>query len=326
MSFRLCLSAVVGLLVVTAGCAPAEPDVATGGTAIENCGAQVRVAQPPRRVVTLDQQTTETLLALGLRDHIVGTALQSGPVAPEYSAEYARIPMLNPQELSGEQLRAAAPDFAASAFTSRFTRERVGTRDELAELGVSTYVSSVDCPTHQPGKAPFERLFTDYENFGKIFGVPERAADLIAKQRAVIAEAEKAGAARTTKPTVAYLYSVYNGTPYVAAGKSMPADMSRILGVTNVFDDVDSVWPEVSWEQVAARNPSVIVVADLPGRGGEGDAADKKIQMMRAHPVLSQLDAVRAGRFVTVPGPELDATVRSVNALKLINDGLTALR
>jgi iron complex transport system substrate-binding protein len=325
MLHRLRLSALASLLAVIAGCTVTEPDAAAGGAIIENCGIQVRVDQPPRRAVALDQQTTETLLALGLREHIAGTALHSGPVAEEHRVEYVTIPMLNPKELTGEQLRAANPDFAASAFITRFTRERVGTRDELADLGVPSYVSAVDCPTYQPDKTPFERLFTDYENFGTIFGVPERAADLIGKQRALIAEAEKAGVARTTKPTVAYLYSVYNGTPWVAGGSGMPANMSRVLGATNVFDDVDSDWVEVSWDQIAARDPSVIVLADLPDRGEQGDTVDEKIQMMRAHPVLSQLGAVRAGRFVTVPGLELDATVRSVNALKLINDGLTKL-
>ncbi|MFD9892472.1 ABC transporter substrate-binding protein [Amycolatopsis sp. NPDC059027] len=325
MLHRLRLCALAGLLVVTAGCSAGKPDVTAGGTAVENCGVRVRVDQPPRRAVALDQETTETLLALGLRDHIAGTAVRSGPVAEEYRAEYATIPMLNPKEPTGEQLRAADPDFVASAYPSRFTRERVGTRDELATLGVPSYVSAVGCPKYQPDKTPFERLFSDYENFGTIFGVRERAADLIGKQRAVIAEAEKAGAARRTKPTVAFLYSVYNGTPHVAGGSGMPANMSRVLGVTNVFDDVDSNWPEVSWDQIAARNPSIIVLANLPDRGEQGDTADEKVQLMRANSVLSQVSAVRAGRFVTVPGPELDATVRSVHALKLINDGLAAL-
>lgn len=326
MSYLFRLSAVAGLLAVATGCAAPEPGVAAGGVIIENCGTQVRVDQPPRRAVALNQEITETLLALGLRERVTGTALQSGPAAEEYRAEYAAIPMLTPKELSGEQLRAADPDFAVSAYISDFTRERVGPREELAALGVPTYVSSVDCPKFLPDKTPFERLYTDYENFGKIFGVPDRAAALIAKQRAVIAEAEKTGATRQVAPTVAYLYSVYNGAPYVAGRSGLPTDMSNIFGVTNVFADVDSDWPEVSWEQIAARNPSIIVLADLPDRGEEGDTAEGKIRMMRAHPAISQLDAVRASRFITVPGLELDATVRSVNALKVISDGLAKLK
>ncbi|WP_409496753.1 ABC transporter substrate-binding protein [Amycolatopsis sp. cmx-11-12] len=310
---------------MTAGCAATKPDVAAGGVTLENCGAQVRVDKPPRRVVTLDQQTTETLLTLGLREDIAGTALQSGPVSEEHRAEYATIPMISSQEVTGEQLRAADPDFVISAFVSRFTREQAGTRAELADLGLPSYVSEVDCPKYQPDKTPFERLFTDYENFGTIFGVRQRAAGLIGEQRAVVADAEKAAAARAAKPTVAYLYSVHNGTPWVAGGSGMPANLSRVLGAKNVFDDVDRDWAEVGWDQIVARNPSVIVIADLPGRGQQNDTAQEKIQLMRAHPVLSQLDAVRTGRFVTVPGLELDATVRSVNALKTINDGLAKL-
>lgn len=320
---RLCT--LVGILAALPSVGGAAPDVATSGVTIENCGVRVLINQRPWRVISLDQETTETLLTLGLREHIAGTAHEQGPVEEEYRAEYTTIPLLNRKELTGEQLRAANPDFVASAFTFPFTRAHVGTRDELAALGVPTHVSPVDCPSFQPDRTPFERLFMGYENFGTIFGVPERAANLIARQRAAIAEAQKAAATRTTKPTVLYFYSILGGTPWVAGGSGMPAEISRILGVTNVFDDVDRNWIEVSWDQIIARNPSVIVLANLPGRGEQGDSADDKIHMMRAHPVLSQIDAVRAGRFVIVPGLELDATVRSVNALKTINDALVRM-
>jgi iron complex transport system substrate-binding protein len=321
VSHRLGVGAVLILLAVTTGCAE-QRQVAADGTVIENCGVQVRVDQPPRRAVALDQETTETLLALGLRDSLIGTALKVGPVAEEYRSDYETIPLLNPRELTAEQLRVANPDFVASAVTTEFTRDRVGPRDELAALGVPSYVSTADCPKYHPDSTSFERLFLDYANYGRIFGVPDRAADLIREQREVIAQAERAGTTRTTRPTVAYLYSVYDGVVYVAGNTGIPADMSRVLGLTNVFEDLDSDWPETSWEQVAARNPSVIVLADLPDRGKNGDTAEQKIRIMREHPVLKEMTAVREGRFITVPGLALDPTVRSVNAVKLIDDGL----
>ncbi|WP_337822072.1 hypothetical protein [Amycolatopsis sp. A1MSW2902] len=67
------------------------------------------------------------------------------------------------------------------------------------------------------------------------------------------------------------------------------------------------------------------MLADLPDRGEQGDSAAEKIQMLTSDPVLKQLGAVRAGRFVTVPGPELEATVHSVKALTVIGDGLEKL-
>ncbi|RZS32259.1 iron complex transport system substrate-binding protein [Herbihabitans rhizosphaerae] len=317
---------VLALVVATAGCVDTNQAEARGGVLIENCGTSIRVEHPPARAVAADQETTEILLALGLRDRIAGTALQIGPVAPEFRADYERLRLLNPKNLTAEQLRAANPDFVASAVTSDFSRDGVGTRQELAELGVASYASAVDCPQFLPDTTPFDRLLVDYDNYGKIFGVADRAAELTRRQRKVIADAQSASAARRTQPRVVYLYSVYNdGLPYVAGNSGMPQDMSRILRAPNAFEDLGGDWAEVGWEEIAARNPSVIVLADLPDRGLRGDKAAQKIEILREHPVISQLTAVRENRFITVPGLELDPTVGSVNALREIKDGLQRL-
>jgi iron complex transport system substrate-binding protein len=121
------------------------------------------------------------------------------------------------------------------------------------------------------------------------------------------------------------LYSTFNGVPYVAGGSGLPSEMSRLLGTKNAFDDVDEDWPEVSWERIAERDPDVIVVGDLSERGAAGDSAAEKIAMMREHPVVSQLAAVRDDKIIEVPGIEMDPSVRSAGALDLFADGLRDL-
>lgn len=324
MSHRVRLLGVTLIaLIVTAGCATpgesATPDASA--VTVASCGQELRFDRTPQRVVTLEQSSTETLLALGLGDRMAGTAYRVTKILPEYQAAYDKIPVLNPKALTGEQLRAATPDLVLSSFASNFTKDKVGTREELRSLGLPSYVSAVDCPQNEPGLTPFERLFRDYENYGRIFGVPDRAAALIAQQRAAIKQAE---ATKTGKPTVLYLYSVFKGLPYVAGNNGMPSDMSRILGAPNAFDDINEEWPEVAWEEIAKRDPDVIVVGDLSERGAPGDSAAEKIATMRAHPVVSQLTAVRENRIIQVPGIELDPTVRSANTLRLVSEGLKA--
>nr|CEL20158.1 ABC transporter (iron.B12.siderophore.hemin), periplasmic substrate-binding component [Kibdelosporangium sp. MJ126-NF4]CTQ97383.1 ABC transporter (iron.B12.siderophore.hemin), periplasmic substrate-binding component [Kibdelosporangium sp. MJ126-NF4] len=308
-------------IMVGACAAPAQ--TATPGkaaTTITNCGRPLAFEQPPSRVVTLEQSSTETLLALGLGDRMVGTAFRSGRILPEYQAAYDKVPVLSAKQLTGEQLRAATPDLVVSSFASNFTKDRVGTREELQELGLASYVSAVECHREETG-TPFERLFRDYENLGRIFGVPDRAAALVAQQRDTLAKATLVSG----KPTVVYLYSAVKGLPYVAGHNGIPSDMSRIIGAPNVFDDVQDEWPEVPWEEIARRNPTVFVVGDLADRGAPGDSAAEKIKIMREHPVISQLTAVRENRIIQVPGIELDPTVRSTNSLRLISEGLKSL-
>lgn len=320
MSHRIGLSLVLSAALVT-GCAGQSADAGPSNAAVTvtNCGQQLIFPRPPERVVTVEQSATETLLALGLGDRMVGSAYLVTKVAPQYQAAYEKVPVLNPKTLTGEQLRAATPDFVVTSFASNYTKDLLGTREELRDLGLPAYVSLVDCPKDEPGLTPFERLFKDYETFGRIFGVQDRAAALIAEQREILKKAEGAAAG---KPSIVWLYSTFKGQPYVAGHNGMPSDMSRILGAPNAFDDVNEEWPEVSWEEIAKRDPSVIVVGDLAERGAPGDRADERIVEMKAHPVVSQLKAVRENRFIVVPGVELDPTVRTPNTLRLVTEGL----
>ncbi|WP_189211260.1 ABC transporter substrate-binding protein [Actinokineospora fastidiosa] len=317
------------LVLGLTGCAdPAASAPGPGGDAVTvvSCGQELRFAAPPERVVALDQSSTETLLELGLVDRMVGTANVKTKVAPEYAEDYAKVPVLAPKNATSEQVLAATPDFVVASFKAQYTADRSGTRGELAELGLPSLVSATDCPEQNPADmTPFDLLFSDYEALGRIFGIEERAAALIAEQRAVVTAAAETGAAVSGKPTILWLYSTFNGTPYVAGGIGVPSEMSGLVGAENAFDDVAESWPEVSWERIAERDPDVIVVGDLSERGAPGDSADEKIAMMRAHPAMSQLTAVRENRIIRVPGIEMDPSVRSVNTLGLVAKGMRDL-
>lgn len=312
-------------LVALAGCADPNRAAAPGEAAVTvtSCGQELAFETTPERVVTLDQTSTETMLALGLEDRLVGTSNLKTKVAPEYQEAYATVPVLNPKLLTGEQLRAAAPDLVIASFVAQYTADRVGTREELAEIGLPSYVSAVECP--EGDVSPFDLLFTDFELLGEVFGVQDRAAALISEQRAAVAAAAEAGEQASGKPSVLWLYSTFNGIPYVAGGGTVPSEMSRLVGAVNVFDDVAEDWPEVSWERIAERDPDVIVVGDLSERGAPGDSAAEKIEMMRTHPVLSQLAAVRDNRIIEVLGTGMDPSVRAVETLEAVVAGMREL-
>ncbi|MEV6956881.1 ABC transporter substrate-binding protein [Streptomyces sp. NPDC051183] len=328
------------IALATAGCSTAagggsqadnEPAAQVSGKAasVTSCGRQMSFAAPPKRTVALDQTSTETLLELGLQDRMAGTANLKTKIPSPYEAAYAKVPVIAPKIATGEQLRAATPDFVVAGSTDLFTKDRAGTREELDALKVPTFVSAVDCPQQNPaGTTPFELLFSDYENLGKVFGTEERAGKLAAEQRAAVAKAGQ-NAAKVAQgadqPTVVYLYSVFNGMPYVAGRTGLPSEMSRIVGAKNAFDDVNEDWPEVSWEEVAKRDPDFIVIGDLSERGRPGDSAAEKRAAMTEHPVISKLAAVRNNKIFEVPGIELDPSVRSVHALGLLADGMKDL-
>ncbi|AWZ05074.1 ABC transporter substrate-binding protein [Streptomyces sp. ICC4] len=329
----------LALALTAAGCGAASDDRApaagpaagSAGTpaAVTSCGLELAFARPPQRAVALDQSSTETLLELGLGDRMAGTANLKTKIPARYQDAYAKVPVIAPKIATGEQLRSATPDLVVAGSADLYTKDRAGTREELGALEVPTFVSAVDCPQHdEAAKSPFELLFSDYEKLGKVFGAEERAGELVRDQRAAVARAGEA-APRVQRgdgqPTVVYLYSAFNGMPYVAGKAGMPSEMSRIVGARNAFDDVNEEWPEVSWEEVAKRDPDFIVIGDLSERGRPGDSAREKREALAAHPVVSRLAAVRDNKIIEVPGIELDPSVRSVHALDLLAAGMKDL-
>ncbi|MFD5702835.1 ABC transporter substrate-binding protein [Streptomyces lasiicapitis] len=333
-------TAVLVLALTAVGCSSSDgggsgstsdDKASSSGTNVTSCGRKLSFDGPPERTVALDQSSTEVLLELGLQDRMAGTSNLKTKIAPEYKAAYDKVDVLSPKILTGEQLRAATPDFALGGFTDYFTKDRVGTREELADLDLPTFVSAVDCPKQnaagagKKAKSPFDLLFQDYADLGKIFGVEKRAAKLVEDQRATLTEAAKTADRVKGEPTVVWLYSVYGDTPYVAGKSAIPSEMSRTVGAKNAFDDLDEDWPTVTWEQIAERDPDFLVIGDLSERGKPGDSAADKLKAIRANPVMSKLSAVEKKRFIEIPGTEMDPSVRTVSALPRLTAGMKDL-
>lgn len=310
---------IVGVLLL-AGCSaeatPAVPASATASALIENCGRQLAVPAPPARAVAMEQNATEILLILGLTDRMAGTSYQTDPVLPALADAYAGVPVLAKLYPSREKVLETRPDFVYSTFTSAYAPDAAGPRADLAELGVPAYLSRFACES-SPETFSFDGIFQEIQEVASAFGVADRGAALVAGQRKRLA----AATSRELPSTSVLWYYSGTSTPYVAGPGGVPAAISAELGLTNVYADARETWPAGNWEQIATRNPAWIVVADL-SRGGDGDSARSKIGFLRSNPVTAELDAVKAGRFVIVPGSSLDPSVRSVSAVELVGAAL----
>lgn len=333
---------VVGLL---AGCsgndgAGGTPDLAgalptaaaEGATtyplSIQNCGRDVTVESAPQRVVTLTQTAAEILIHLGLGDRVVGTGYETDATPDEIAQQYGQIPVLSAkgQEIKHEALLSAQPDFVYGSFASMFTPEQSGTRDELQRLGIDTYLTEFDCTYHEAvSNANFGLLFDEYRDMASIFDVPSRGEELITEQQAVIDGGLATAEQIDGTPKVMWFYSTYAGTPWAAGPGGLPQYVSDLVGVKNIFDDASTKWAEVSWDEVAARNPDIIVLADLT-RGEPGDTAQEKLDFLKSDPLTSQLDAVRNDRFIVIPGRYMDPSYGSAYAVPALAEGVVALQ
>jgi iron complex transport system substrate-binding protein len=325
-----CLAAVT--MIVVSGCAGPETatEQAAGGSypvSIKNCGMDVTVKAAPKRAVTLNQSAAEILIRLGLGDRVIGSGYEIDKTPDDIAAAYRKIPILSAPgaEIKHEALLQAQPDFVYGSFASMFTADQSGERAELHELDVPTYLTEFDCTYHETvADADFAKLFQEYRDLATIFGVPSAGEKLVAEQQAVLDKA-LAGKKIEGTPKVMWFYSTYAGTPWAAGPGGLPQHISELVGVKNVFDDAKTKWAEVSWDEVAARNPDVIILADL-ARGEPNDTAQEKIALLKKDPLTSRLDAVANDRFVTIPGRYMDPGHGSVQAVPALVDGLAALQ
>ncbi|GAB3840420.1 ABC transporter substrate-binding protein [Kribbella italica] len=328
-----------GLAFVLSGCGEASVPAAgaaagtTSGTttyplSYDNCKSQVTVQRVPTRAVSLNQSATEIMIRLGLADRLVGTAYETDPVPADIAAAYRKIPLLSKGLLKHETLLAAQPDFVYSSFASFFTAQNAGERAELHKLGVPTYLTEFDCTYHASvaGGAKFEMLFDEIRAIARIFGVRDAGERLVAEQQAVVDQGRKLAEQVEGTPRLVWFYSTAasSRTPSVAGPGGLPQTVSEMLGAKNLFDDASTKWPEVSWDEIVARDPDVIVLADLT-RGYPGDTAKEKIEFLKHDPLTSRLDAVRNDRFIVVPGQAMDPSIHSVDAISAVAQGLVKL-
>ncbi|WP_211323359.1 ABC transporter substrate-binding protein [Amycolatopsis palatopharyngis] len=333
------ISVGVASTLALAGCGAAsvpETDAAAaageGATpyplSVENCDAEVTIEQAPERAVSLNQSATEIMIQLGLAERMAGTSYETDPIPSDIADVYESIPLLTDGLLKHETLLEAQPDFVYSSFASFLTAENAGERAELHELGVPTYLSEFDCTYHEAveGGATFEMLFDEIETIAEIFDVPDAGEELVAEQQAVIDEGLEIAEQIESTQSLVWFYSTAasSSTPSVAGPGGLPQTVTEMLGAENVFSDASTKWPEVSWDEVAARNPDVIVLADLT-RGYPGDTAEEKIEFLKSDPLTSTMDAVVNDRFIVVPGQYMDPSIHSVHALPTVAQGLIDL-
>jgi iron complex transport system substrate-binding protein len=294
----------------------------------QNCGAEVTVEQAPERAVSLNQSATEIMIRLGLADRLVGTAYEIEPVPDDIAEAYESVPLLTEGILKHEALLEAQPDFVYSSFASFLSAQNAGERTELHELGVPTYLTEFDCTYHASveGGAKFEMLVNEIKAIAEIFDVQSAGAELIAGQQAVIDDGLKIADGIEGTPKVAWFYSTAASanTPSVAGPGGLPQTVTEMLGAENVFGDAATKWPEVSWDEFAAREPDVIILGDLT-RGYPGDTAKEKIDFLKKDPLTATMEAVRKDRFIVVPGQYMDPSIHSVQAIPTVARGLVEL-
>lgn len=335
-TYLIALSSPV-LLAALVGCGASEPvpeGTAAAGEGettypltVDNCGQEVTFDAAPQRVVSLDQGSTEILLSLGLEDRMVGTASWTDPVRENLAEANEQVPRLADEAPTYEVALGADPDFVTASFGRHFAQGGVADRERFADTGIATYLSPTDCDggTSINGGGTRTRpltidtLYQEIRELAQIFDVPSRGEELVDElegRRQAALEGLDASEA-----SVAFWFSDLD-TPYVAGGLGSANLLATEVGAENVFADLDDDWPATTWEALVDRDPDVLVLGDLSRERWPGDQLEEKIEFLRADPVTRGLTAVREERFVALHGAEMNPSIRTVDGLEALAEGL----
>lgn len=267
----------LSLLAACGGDGAARADDAPADGAIsrvDDAGRTVRLPRPARRIVSLIPSATETLVALGATDLLVGrTDFDHGP-------EVDGLPSVGGgMDPSMEALLALRPDLVLGWET----RGDASITRRLTELGIPAFMVSIEDTSD---------VFRSVDNLGRLTGRDAAADSLAAALRLQLAELSASVAGRP-RPTVFFL--VWNDPPMTAGPETFISQLVEVAGGRNVFADAGSDWPNVSLEAIVRRDPDFLV---LP-QGEKGGAHD--VARLRGEPGWREMRAMREGRTILVP-------------------------
>lgn len=284
---------------------------------VKSCDREVTFDAAPTRAISNDVNLTEMMLVLGLRDTMVGYTGISGwkTLDEEMRAGVAELPELSAKYPTKEVLAGAEPDFFFGGWNYGMKVGGEVTPETLEPLGIQTYELTESCIHIGPkAKSSMDDMYADILNLGRIFGVEERAQELVAGWKARLAEVT-AGVDRSA-PLRVFVYDSGEEAPFTAGAYAMPTALIEAAGGVNIMSDLEKSWAEIGWEPVVERNPEVVVIVNY------GDVtAEQKIAFMKDSPAFANIDAVKNDRFVVLEYVEATPGPRNIRAVEKLVAG-----
>ncbi|WP_089103654.1 ABC transporter substrate-binding protein [Streptomyces hyaluromycini] len=272
------------LCLLTAACGASSDDKASDDTAevaasktgypvtLDNCGQKETFKKAPSRVVVMNGASVaevSTLLALGLGDRVVaneqsyGASEVAGRAAAIKKLPTGNVKLNDAYDVPRETMLGLRPDLVLSTTSYGFDEKNgFATRDQLGEVGASTYVSPQGCDqdTSKMTVADSYRLLRD---MGKVFNVSQKAEKLIAaSEKNIAAVTDKVKGEKKPKVMVLFSNMSMGGNDFSSVvAKGIYNDILAKAGGTNAFENASKTsFADLSKEKVAATDVDALVV------------------------------------------------------------------
>ena len=266
----------------------------------------------PERVICVYQGTIETMIALGLEDHVIASYGLDNPVKTEWEEGLSKMNynegVFAPDK---ETVTMLEPDLIFS-WGSLFSEKNLGDQKEWIANGTNTYISSNT--RRNGGNRTLENEYTDLLNIGKIFNCEDKAQAIVDEMKNEIADV-LAKTAGQESPRVSVIEFLGDDISNYGA-KQLGGDMVTSLGGTLADPDAS----QIGKEDLVALDPDVIFVVYMARTENvEAEMVSKVLD----DPAFADLSAVQNGRVYTIMlGDMYAATVRCIDGIRTFAAGM----
>ena len=235
----------------------------------DDLGRRVTHPAPAARIVTLAPSITEAAFAVGAGGRVVGVSAWS-----DHPPQAARLPVVSSAfTIDMEALAKLSPDLVI-AWKDSF---RAADIPRLEALGARVFVVQSRTLSEIP------RLLAVT---AALSGGDAAPATRAFESRLAAVRARHAGKAR-----VRVFLEISHSPLMTVAGRHFMNEALEACGAANVFGELAEVAPQVSWEELFARNPGAIL-----GTGPEGG----EVAFRQSWAGRAGLEAVRHGKLAYV--------------------------
>ncbi len=270
----------------------------------------------PEKVVAVYQGSIETMIALGLEDHVVASFGLDNEVKPEWKDGFAKMnyheETFKPDK---EMITVLQPDMILS-WGSLFGDKTLGPVQNWIDQGINTYINTNTRQDESP--RVLENEYSDILNIGKIFNVEDRAQKLVDEMKERIASTKKSAEGKQA-PSVMVVEPIKDSiTNY---GKdTLAGDLVTQLGGTLASPDAS----KVGNEDILAADPDVIFVVYMAYSGDDPEKVKKEqMDIIAANPALASLKAVKNGNVhLVMLGDMYAAGPRTMDGIATFADGM----
>ncbi|MGO9120321.1 MAG: ABC transporter substrate-binding protein [Desulfomonilaceae bacterium] len=239
------LVAVSAILIMLPAAAEPAPKVCVE----DDLSRQVCVPAFPKRVISLAPSLTEIVFDLGAGHTLVGRTARCNE--PPEALKIQEIGAYMSPDL--ERIIALRPDLVLSPETG-MRKEVV---DRLTELGIPTFVDNSNT---------LDDIVHSIDRLGTILG-RESDAKTVVRQFQRRRQAVRQRVEHASKPLILFVVGI---RPLVlAGGRSFIGSLVREAGGVNVAEEAAVPHPKFSMEEVARRDPDIIIVLNKECRDDE---------------------------------------------------------